>query len=72
MSTEGVIAETEKKGVDISTRICYDSKKDTLRRTPPMRIAFFDAKPYDKPSFDRYGEEQGIRRASIRRSPAQN
>ena len=25
-----------------------------------MRIAFFDAKPYDKPSFDRYGEEHGI------------
>ena len=25
-----------------------------------MRIAFFDAKPYDKPSFDRYGQEQGI------------
>ena len=25
-----------------------------------MRIAFFDAKPYDKPSFDRYGPEQGI------------
>ena len=26
-----------------------------------MRIAFFDAKPYDKPSFDRYGEEHGIK-----------
>jgi len=26
-----------------------------------MRIAFFDAKPYDKPSFDRYGAEKGIR-----------
>ncbi len=25
-----------------------------------MKIAFFDAKPYDKPSFDRYGQEQGI------------
>ena len=25
-----------------------------------MRIAFFDAKPYDKPSFDRYGREQGV------------
>ena len=25
-----------------------------------MRIAFFDAKPYDKPSFDRYGAENGI------------
>lgn len=25
-----------------------------------MRIAFFDAKPYDKPSFDRYGQENGI------------
>ena len=25
-----------------------------------MKIAFFDAKPYDKPSFDRYGEEYGI------------
>lgn len=26
-----------------------------------MRIAFFDAKPYDKPSFDRYGAENGIK-----------
>ena len=26
-----------------------------------MRIAFFDAKPYDKPSFDRYGQEHGIK-----------
>ncbi len=25
-----------------------------------MKIAFFDAKPYDKPSFDKYGEEYGI------------
>ncbi len=25
-----------------------------------MRIAFFDTKPYDKPSFDKYGEEFGI------------
>lgn len=25
-----------------------------------MRIAFFDAKPYDKPSFDRYGQRQGV------------
>ncbi len=25
-----------------------------------MRIAFFDAKPYDRPSFDRYGAEKGI------------
>ena len=25
-----------------------------------MKIAFFDAKPYDKPSFDKYGEAQGI------------
>ncbi len=25
-----------------------------------MKIAFFDAKPYDKPSFERYGEEKGI------------
>ena len=25
-----------------------------------MKIAFFDAKPYDKPSFDRYGKENGI------------
>ncbi|MBQ7322397.1 MAG: 2-hydroxyacid dehydrogenase [Clostridia bacterium] len=25
-----------------------------------MKIAFFDTKPYDKPSFDRYGAEQGI------------
>ena len=25
-----------------------------------MKIAFFDAKPYDKPSFDRYASEKGI------------
>lgn len=25
-----------------------------------MKIAFFDAKPYDKPSFDRYGADLGI------------
>ncbi len=25
-----------------------------------MKIAFFDAKPYDKPSFEKYGEEHGI------------
>lgn len=25
-----------------------------------MKVAFFDTKPYDKPSFDRYGEEKGI------------
>ena len=25
-----------------------------------MRIAFFDAKPYDKPSFERFGDEQGV------------
>ncbi|MBQ7922691.1 MAG: 2-hydroxyacid dehydrogenase [Clostridia bacterium] len=25
-----------------------------------MKIAFFDAKPYDKPSFDKYGEMNGI------------
>lgn len=25
-----------------------------------MKIAFFDAKPYDKPSFDRYAEEKGM------------
>ena len=25
-----------------------------------MKIAFFDAKPYDKPSFDKYGEAAGI------------
>ena len=25
-----------------------------------MKIAFFDAKPYDKPSFDKYGEENGV------------
>ncbi|MBQ9085574.1 MAG: 2-hydroxyacid dehydrogenase [Clostridia bacterium] len=25
-----------------------------------MKIAFFDAKPYDKPSFDRYGAENGV------------
>lgn len=26
-----------------------------------MKIAFFDAKPYDKPSFNKYGEEHGIK-----------
>ena len=26
-----------------------------------MRIAFFDAKPYDKPSFEKYGQENGIK-----------
>ena len=26
-----------------------------------MKIAFFDAKPYDKPSFERYGEAAGLR-----------
>lgn len=25
-----------------------------------MKVAFFDTKPYDKPSFDRYGEQHGI------------
>ena len=25
-----------------------------------MKIAFFDAKPYDKPSFDKYGSEYGV------------
>lgn len=25
-----------------------------------MKIAFFDAKPYDKPSFEKYGKEQGV------------
>ena len=25
-----------------------------------MKIAFFDAKPYDKPSFDAYGKEHGV------------
>ncbi len=25
-----------------------------------MKIAFFDAKPYDKPSFEKYGKEHGI------------
>ena len=25
-----------------------------------MKIAFFDAKPYDKPSFDRYGKARGV------------
>ena len=25
-----------------------------------MKIAFFDTKPYDKPSFDRYGQEKGL------------
>lgn len=26
-----------------------------------MKIAFFDAKPYDKPSFDKFGEEHGVK-----------
>ena len=26
-----------------------------------MKVAFFDAKPYDKPSFEKYGAEKGIR-----------
>lgn len=26
-----------------------------------MKIAFFDAKPYDKPSFEKYGAEKGIK-----------
>ncbi len=26
-----------------------------------MKIAFFDTKPYDKPSFDRYAEEQSVK-----------
>lgn len=25
-----------------------------------MKVAFFDAKPYDKPGFDRYAQEAGI------------
>lgn len=25
-----------------------------------MKIAFFDTKPYDKPSFDKYGKEKGV------------
>ena len=25
-----------------------------------MRIAFFDTKPYDKPSFEKYGEKHGV------------
>ena len=25
-----------------------------------MKIAFFDAKPYDKPSFDKYGAKLGL------------
>ena len=25
-----------------------------------MKIAFFDAKPYDKPSFEKYGQEKGV------------
>ncbi len=25
-----------------------------------MKVAFFDTKPYDKPSFERYGQEKGI------------
>ena len=26
-----------------------------------MKIAFFDTKPYDRPSFDRYGKENGVK-----------
>ncbi len=26
-----------------------------------MKVAFFDAKPYDKPSFEKFGEERGIK-----------
>ena len=26
-----------------------------------MKIAFFDAKPYDKPSFEKYGQENGVK-----------
>ena len=26
-----------------------------------MKVAFFDAKPYDKPSFDRFGADYGVR-----------
>ena len=26
-----------------------------------MKIAFFDAKPYDKPSFEKLGQEFGIK-----------
>ena len=25
-----------------------------------MKIAFFDTKPYDKPSFDKFGAENGV------------
>ena len=25
-----------------------------------MKIAFFDSKPYDKPSFEKYGAESGV------------
>ena len=25
-----------------------------------MKVAFFDTKPYDRPSFERYGAEAGI------------
>ncbi len=30
------------------------------RKVPHMKIAFFDAKSYDRPSFDRYGKEAGV------------
>ena len=26
-----------------------------------MKFAFFDTKPYDRPAFERYGEEKGIK-----------
>ena len=34
-----------------------------MQNTPDkkiLRIAFFDTKPYDKPSFEKYGEEHGV------------
>ena len=33
----------------------------TPERKIYMKIAFFDAKPYDRPSFEKYGEEKGIK-----------
>lgn len=26
-----------------------------------MKIAFFDTKPYDKPAFDKFGAENGVK-----------
>ena len=37
-------------------RYTKDEKEDTS-----MKVAFFDTKPYDKKSFDRYASEYGVK-----------